>query len=243
MTNQENRSSINFLTENLITIHYPREGGGKFINMVLALHPSILFQHELLAKAKIAGKLDLTKSFDTVMWTFNEKIRTGNHVEFENFVLAGFNRVHLDNDITADEKQSNELWRDLTNQQKFYFLMTDHKNGSSFRRYTKRKILKLVNYDWILQLRKSKNNEASFEKKLVPLSKAYTFDMSAIKECNLFFEEIIKVFDYLDLEHPDDQTDFATNLEALRKAFLKTCKIGFTKDKASFHSFNNIFEK
>jgi hypothetical protein len=242
MTNQENKSSINFNTENLITIHYPREGGGKFINMALALHPNILFQHELLAKAKIAGKLSLTKSFETVMWTFDEKVKTGNHVEFDNFVLSGFNRVHLDNDITADEKQSNQLWRELTNQQKFYFLMTDHKNGSAFRRYIKRKILKLINFDWILKLRQSENNESTFEDRLVPLSQAYIFDMETIKESNLFLKEINKVFNYLGLDQPHDET-FAKHLEELRKGFLKTCKIGFGSNDASFHTFNRIFEQ
>ena len=220
---------INFSTQNLITIHYPRKAGGKFINMVLALHPNILFQHEMLAKIKIAGKQNILKSFETVMWTFNKKIQTGNHIEFDNNALSGFNRIHLDDDITADEKLCNQLWRDLTNQRKFYFLMTDHKDGSAFRRYNKRKILKLINYDWILELRQSENNEASFEDKLVTLSDPYTFDMLAVKESNLFVREIKKVFDYLDLDQPDDQTVFAKHLEALRTAFLKTCKIGMDK--------------
>ncbi len=220
---------INFLTEKLITIHYPRKAGGKFINMCLALHPNILFQHEKLAKMKMAGKQDLLRSFETVRWTFDKKIKTGDHIEFDNNALSGFNRIHLDDDITADEKLCNQLWRELTNQQKFYFFMTDHKDGSAFRRYTKRKILKLINYNWILELRESENNETSFEDKLMPLSDPYTFDMSVVKESHLFLDEINKVFDYLDLHQLDNQNIFAKHLEELRTAFLKTCKIGMDK--------------
>ena len=87
----------------------------------------------------------------------------------------------------------------------------------------------MINYDWILELRQSENNEASFEDKLVTLSNPYTFDMSAVKDSKLFVEEIKKIFTYLDLDQLDDQTVFAKHLEALRKAFLETCKIGMDK--------------
>lgn len=220
---------INFSTENLIVTNYPGKAGGKFINMVLALHPNIVFQHENLARLKMTGKQDLDSSFTTALKVLEAKRDRGVHVEYDCTLLADFNSLHLDDDIMADEKRSNQLWKELTNQEKFYFLMVDHDDGRSFKRYPNRKTLRLINFDWIVSDRGGpypQSDKCTQEH----LSNSYDLDMSSIKDTMAFDKEINKILDFIGVEQPENEELFKAHLETLRKTFLETYKIGFIND-------------
>lgn len=234
---------INFSTENLIVTIYPPFAGGKFINKALALHPMILLQHEKFAKMKMSGEQDIDSSFQQVLKVLEAKKKRITHIEYDDNLLANFHQNHLDSDITADEKLSNQLWRELTNQKKFYFIMTSHYDGKPFRRYTNRKSLKLINFEWLVDQRLDEPlRTRTWPEKISDLNKAYgglydqsmnnlpnphPFDVSAIKSDGSFTNEIYKVLEWLGLSAPNDKELFDLNLERLRKAFLETYRIGF----------------
>ena len=44
---------LNRQTEKLVILNYPFEGGGKFIGLVLALHPKFVHQERVLASLKM----------------------------------------------------------------------------------------------------------------------------------------------------------------------------------------------
>ena len=215
---------INFFTEKLIVTTFQPLAGGKFINMALALHPNILFQDEKLARLKMMGKQDIEKSFQTTSSTFSKKIELGQHIEYGCEGLAGFHGGMLDSDIKADEKNCNQLWIELTNQQKYYFFMVDCSPGDEiqFKRYPNRKTLRLKNHEWIIDQRGG--SPAIYNKPDLPNS--FCFDMSSIKDSIAFRKEIYSVLDFLGLALSDAQV-FESYLEHLRKGFLQTYKIGF----------------
>jgi len=218
---------INFLTNKLVVIHYPAGAGGKFIAMALALHPRILLQDKTLARADMEHSFPITKTKKIVMWTFEKKKKTNSHVEFVCSQFAGFSSYDLMEDITSDEKKCNELWKQLTNQDKFYFFMTENKDAESFSRYPNRKIIKVTNYKWILQPRRKIEIDPTFDDVLDGAPDSSSFDMLSIKEKNSFIKEINKTLDYLGLDQSSDETLFGNHLDDLRKSFLETFTTGF----------------
>ena len=221
--------NINFSTKNLIVSNYQGKAGGKLINMASALHPNVLLQDERLARLKMNGEQDVMNSFDKVWWTFEEKKRTGDHIEYGCVDLAGFHGGQLDEDITYDEKDSNSLWRELTNQEKFYFFMVDHDRGMSFKRYINRRTLRLKNYGWLIEQR---GIDADLD--IQPeLPNQHTVDMSSIRDQIAFNKEIRAIFDFINLPQPSEAQVFDQCLEDIRKGFLETYKIGFNKGETN----------
>ena len=227
---------INFSTENLIVSNYPGWAGGRFIQIALALHPNILFQNENLARSKMMGEQDIESSYKTASVVFDEKRKTGRHVEYGCQGLAGFHCGHLVGDITADEKLGNQLWKELTNQKKFFFFMVNPGDTKSFRRYTNRKILTLKNFEWIIEQRGGQPDEPMAE----DLTNPHSFDMNSINDSILFKNEIYSVLKYLDLPQTNDQVVFEMYLDNLRKGFLETYKIGFESDNDDREFYEKI---
>lgn len=221
---------INFSTQNLIVSNFERNAGGKFINMVLALHPDILLQDEGLAKRKMNGVEDIESSYKDASRTFTEKSQTGQHKEYGCTELAGFNGFDLQRDTQADEKRCNGFWIDLTNQERFYFFMVDHGEGTIFHRYGNRKTIRLKNYEWIVQARGVSSENRSRQ---VHLENVIHVDMSSIKDQVAFNKEIRSVFDFIGVSQPNEQQVFDHFLEKLRKGFLETLKIGFNKGETN----------
>jgi len=217
---------INFSTENLVVTNYPDWGGGKFIQMALALHPDILLQQERLARLKMEGKQDIYDSYMSVMKTFEAKKMRKHHIEYGCNFLAGFSGSHLDLDILADEKMCIQLWKTLTNQEEFYFFMVDHGDGKSFRRYINRKTLRLKNCGWIIEKRKGSYDEPEQEN----LPNSFQFDMNSVKNSEDFLNEINLALDFIGVAHFRDQKVFSTHLEKIRETFLETFTIGFGKE-------------
>jgi hypothetical protein len=228
-TRREVVMDINFSTKNLIVSNYQSKAGGKLINMASALHPNILLQDERLARSKMTGEQDVKTSFDMIWWTFAEKKRTGDHIEFGCVDLTGFHGGQLEVDITHDDKASNTLWRQLTNQEKFYFFMVDHGKGTAFERYINRRTLRLRNFEWLVAQR---GDDADLDTQ-PELPNQHTVDMSSIQDRVGFNKEIRAIFDFINLPQPSEAQVFDQCLEDIRKGFLETYKIGFNKGETN----------
>ncbi len=226
---------INFNTKNLIVLNYPRGAGGKFISLALAVHPRVLIQEEKMARLMMRRGADKSMGFNLAMKTFEKSEKINSHFEFGCEALSGFNAEHLVKDLTADEKVSNDLWKELTNQDKFYFFMVDHSTESFYSRYKNRKTIRLINYDWIMKDRRidKKVNlpfvfEENLDRNLNDLS--ITFNMESIKDSILFVKEVNNILSFLGL---DVETDSTEQIEKLRKRFMETFKTGFNKGETN----------
>jgi len=210
---------INFNTDRLIVMNYPKSAGGKFISLALGLHPDILIQEERIARLQMREGASPRMGFDLAMKTFEKKRDTNKHFEF------GW--MHQMDNATADETIPNDLWRELTNQNKFYFFLADHTELNIYSKYVNRKTIKLINYEWVLKERKI--TRVKLEHNIDGDSIA--FDMESIKEKSSFINEIYKIFNFLGLEESIKAFDYSIQLDTLRTSFLDTNKIGFTKEK------------
>ena len=54
--------------------------------------------------------------------------------------MANFSGGHLLDDIKADKKRANDLFKKLTNQSKYYFCFVSHLEQDAFKRYKNKKI-------------------------------------------------------------------------------------------------------
>ena len=221
--------NINFDTDKLVVLHYPIGAGGKFIQSCLALHSKILFINENFSRRKMKGNFKTGLSFELAMWPFRKKLEVGEHIEYTCTNLAGFNSHHLEKDPRADEKMCNDFWKQLTNQDEFYFFMTEHCNANPFSRYPSRQTIVLKNYDWIMKPRRNISVDILCDDTPAGANNFDTFDMNSIKERTLFEREIFKIFDYLELADPETPI-LSDKLDELRRFFLKTYKIGFDRD-------------
>jgi len=218
---------INFSTDRLIVINYPGGAGGKFISLALGLHPDILIQEQKIARLQMREGASPRMGFDLAMKTFEKKRDTNKHFEYGCMELANFNGGDLQDDATADERLCNDFWRELTNQNRFYFFMIDHTDGNEYEKYVNRKTIRLINYEWIMK-----------EREIIPTKfehdingDSIAFDMESIKEKSSFIDEIYKIFNFLGLEESIKAFDYSIQLDTLRTSFLDTNKIGFTKEK------------
>ncbi len=218
---------INFSTDRLIVMNYPTCAGGKFISLALGLHPNILPQAQKEARLQMKEGASPMMGFDLAMKTFEKKTDTNKHFEYGCLQLANFYSSDLEDDATADERLCNDLWRELTNQNKFYFFMTDHSELNIYSKYVNRKTIKLINYEWVLKERKETRVKLEHDID----GDSIAFDMESIKEKSLFINEIYKIFNFLGLEELTKTVDYSVQFDTLRTSFLDTNKIGFTKEK------------
>ncbi len=235
---------INFSTGNLIVTNYPALAGGKFINKALALHPMILLQHEKFAKMKMSGEQDIESCFAIINKILDAKKNRLEHVEYDDTLLADFNGMELYLDIKRDEEKSNELYKELTNQKKFYFCMIDHADGTAMKRYVNRKTIRLTNFEWIVDGRIEKSladlpwhekvphltrmtGDTYDQSKQANIINLHHFDMSSLQAKDLFKTEINNALNFIGLTEPAEFEVYYRCLEDLRKGFLDTYKIGF----------------
>lgn len=221
--------NINFETDKLIIMNYPAGAGGKFITLVLNVHPDVLPQDEKLAriKMKIGNKIPKL-GFEMSMKTFKDKRQKNKHIEYGCVELAGFNAFHMkEQGIKIDEKNSNNLWRELTNQSNFYFFMCVCMDTDIdlFQRYVNKKIINLKNFNWILEGRSLSSLK---NKKFSTTKEGFCFDMSTLKNETLFKTEIDRLLKFLNLKKFN--LEMSNNIEILRKNFLETYKIGFKNE-------------
>ena len=215
---------INFNTDRLVVLNYPGGAGGKFISLALGLHPNILIQEQTMARLMMKQGADPMMGFKLAMKAFEKTEETNSHFEFGCLQLTNFTHEMLDQDNTADEKVCNDLWRELTNQDKFYFFMVDHTNKNLYSRYTNRKTIRLINHDWITKDRGYIDRQDNLGQDID--GESIAFNMESIKESTSFADEVYKIFKFLGLVadpgHPEQ-------LNELRGRFIQTFKIGYNK--------------
>ena len=73
--------NIDYTTDKLIVVNYPKNSGGNFILYCLGVHPKVLPLHKTLAKIKIKRPFDLKLGFDIARKVFEKKIKTNDHVD------------------------------------------------------------------------------------------------------------------------------------------------------------------
>ena len=215
---------INYDTNKLIILKYPPGAGGKFLNVLLNLHPNILIQEKLMAKYQMKN-MSIEFGYELAMKTFKNIKKTGEHFEFGCNQMANFNCYDLEKDIDSDENKSNGFWKELTNQNEFYFFMVEHYAHSLYRKYPNRKTIILENYDWILE---GRNKKMKFIDS-TPTNSIF-FDMNSIQDNMAFNNEFEKIILWLELDMPIKTFDFYNKLESLRTNFLETYKTGFDKE-------------
>ena len=227
--------NINFNTDRLIIMNYPRGAGGKYIASCLAVNPFVCHMNADLAEQKMKGEMDSDDSFEHTIKPFELKRKFQRHFEYGNRQLSGFVDGDLRDDIKADEIKSNDTYRKLTNQHQYYFCMTDADQTGMWQRYPNRKNIVLTNFDWIHEARNVPitgiggridwNHDTEYDNRI-------DFDMESFrKDDETFGKELAKVFSHLGLDMIDRKY-----LHRLRTDFLETVSIGFREeDKKNFN--------
>ena len=214
---------INFNTDKLVVLVFQGGAGGKFLSLCLNLNHNVLIQDERLAKIQMRMKDNTKFSHELALRSFNKKHETSTHHEYGCMELAGFNSSDLDDNRKLDQNlASNGLFKELTNQDKFFFFMVDHTNFDLFKDYPNRKTIRLHNYKWILDDRGIEFKQRWAEENEVLQNQGFWFDMGSTKDSGRFNDEISSASRYLGLAF-----DQAERLEILRRKFLQTLKIGF----------------
>ena len=205
---------INYHTDRLITINYPVGAGGKFISLCLAVAENVLHQDYKLAKIKIQKKLNETKSFDISSKVLNKSL-PGQHFELGCEQFANFN-VH---NKERQEELANDLWRQSTKQQNYFFCMMNNSSSNAWKDYPNSKHIILKNYDWILKKRNMKIPPVVDTKTFGNYTE---FDMESCKEKSSFVGSIDEVCNFLNIKIENKEL-----LDTLRLAFLQTFLLGF----------------
>ena len=208
---------INFDTDRLIVLEYPVGAGGKFISWCLNISEFVLPQE----KDEAQSKMDCYDSYeDKGLKILKDIERTKTHKEYGCIQMANFSGGHLLDDIKADKKRANDLFKKLTNQSKYYFCFVSHWEQDAFKRYKNKKIIRLINNKEIMEKRNLKYVEMKYDHE-----PSFRFDMRTIQNKIKFKKQMQKLFIFLNLILLDEK-----RLDELRCMFIKTCKIGFEKE-------------
>jgi len=205
---------VNYQTDRLIIINYPGGAGGKFISLCLAVAENILHQDYKLAKIKIQKKLNETKSFDISSKVLN-KSAPYQHFELGCYQFAGFSFFIKE----RQEELANDLWRQSTNQQNYFFCMMNNRSSNAWKDYPNSKHIILKNYDWIL---KKRNIKIPLTVDTKTFGNYIEFDMESCKDKSSFVGSMDEVCNFLNIKIENKEL-----LDLLRLDFLKTFQWGF----------------
>tara|TARA_Y100001938_G_scaffold145701_1_gene222956 strand:- start:1035 stop:1700 length:666 start_codon:yes stop_codon:yes gene_type:complete len=213
---------INFNTDRLIVLVFPSGAGGKFLSLCLNLNHNVLIQDEQLAKIQMQMIDNKKFSHALAIRTFDKKLETSNHYEYQCGRLLGYNGLLGKLNKQDQNMVTNKLFKELTNQDQFFFFLMDHIDGDVFKDYPNRKTIRLHNYKWILDARSYEFDQEWAKENDLRREQGFWFDMDSIKDGKKFYDEICSVSRYLGLNF-----DQAERLETLRMKFLQTFKMGF----------------
>jgi hypothetical protein len=205
---------INYNTDKLIVFNYPGGAGGKFITLCLALSPLVLHQDKEMAKNKMNGSITQEQSLQFGLNLLKGKSEDHSQLGCKEFV--GFNDGHT---AEMQSKLANDLWRELTNQNKFYFCMVSH-HGNMWRHYPNTLHIIIKNHEWVLESRKKSKPKKHFN--IYKKEKLTSFDQSSIQDMSLFKKEIKKLYSFFHLEEPN-----WSFIEEMRVTWLKNFTKGF----------------
>jgi hypothetical protein len=216
---------INFNTDKLVVFKYPYGAGGKFISLCLGIHPLVLSADKKISMIKMKHQVDENFGFKVAMKTFQHKKDQGRHFEYHfPTEMAGFTDDDLEADITADEKKCLDSWIELTNQNKFLFCMTEHREltSSPFSRYPNRKTIQITNFEWVHRARRIEMQNLH----TTANDNHFVFAMNSVQNEIPFKNEMRRLYDSLGLQFVSENY-----LETLRKEFIETMSLGFEKEE------------
>jgi hypothetical protein len=197
---------MNFNTDKLVICHYPGGAGGKFILSVLAISENFAHQNRFFAQQKIKDKMDEEISYRIsyeVMNYFNLK---GKRYEFGCEEFCGFDTTQLPDSI----EQAHDSFRNLCEQDKCYFALTNHGDHRPFDIFPNAKHLVIDNYGWILKRRDKKQiDHPTYPKNALHFDHASTLDQE------FFANDIKKLCGELKIEIKNLKL-----VESLRQKFL-----------------------
>lgn len=210
--------SINYNTKKLIVINYPGGAGGKFIAMCLALSDDVLYQHPDLANKKINGNLNSIESYQAGLRLLKSS-KNNVHSQFNDDQFAGFNDGHS---IDEQNNSATVLWKTLTNQNKYWFIMTSH-FGNQWKHYPNAYNIIIKNYEFILKDRQKHLQEKRiFEEHFTDKNRLLFFDQSSVKNKQSLKDELSKLIYFFKMSEPNWD-----HIEQFRKYWLSSLKIGF----------------
>ena len=221
--------NFNLDTDRLLMMIYPTNGGGNLISVCLSIHPLVLNQHEPLARIKM--KLSNSKAGEfgkkIAESLFKLKEKKNNHVELN---WCPPSDIDFNSAYPNQSKQlamTDKLWEDLTNQNKYYFIMKEHNDKLNlWNKYKNRKNIKLINTKWILDSRKKtmRNFDEAFMNK-----NQFNFDMNTVKLEHEFLKEMQKLYHHLGLGEID-----LTPIKQIRQNFIDTFQTGWKTQEANW---------
>ena len=214
-------TEINFNTEQMVILAFQGYAGGKFLSLCLNLNHRVLIQDEQLAKIQMKMDDNTKFSHALALRSFQKKYETSNHYEYGCNRLVGYHPLG-ELEKTEQNMASNRFFKDLTNQDQFFFFLVDHTNLDVFKDYPKRKTIRLENYKWIIDSRGKEFDQEWAKQNDLMRNQGFCFDMDSIKDSRMFLDEVCSASGYLGLDFNQPE-----RLETLRLKFLQTFKIGF----------------
>ena len=212
--------SFNENTNNLIIINYRPGAGGKFLSGCLALSEKALHLQENYAKTKYLKKWSEEQSFRASMSLLKLSEKHNIHIEYDHGIsLYGFS---YEDNFLSQLSKANIFFKELTNQKEYLFFLTNHfTHYKNFLYFKNSKNIIIVNDEEILKIRKKeKNKDTNIGKILENFKDCFLFDMSTVKNDELFLNEIKRLCFWLKTEIKNE-----TFLSQLREQFVKNLKI------------------
>tara|TARA_R110000851_G_scaffold108977_1_gene230756 strand:+ start:212 stop:919 length:708 start_codon:yes stop_codon:yes gene_type:complete len=193
---------INFQTDKLIVAHYTGGAGGKFLLNCLAVANQVLHMSREFANIKIKGKWTEDQSLRASRVPFHLSMKHKTHVEFDHGGgVWGF--THVD-DKKTQLLNSTNIFKHLTNQNKYYFVHSNHDQYENFIHYTKCKNIIIEECDELLKIRgmyaTKKDWWIKTQKYIDLMPDKLFFNMDSFLDREKFAFEIQKVFEYLDIK-------------------------------------------
>jgi len=219
---------INFDTDRLIAIHYPPGAGGKLLASMLAVSESVLHSNPVFCKNKFDLGWDEKTSHKASKVLIDMSVKKKRHVENDHGATT-FGITYAD-DIDSQKLKANEMFRTLTNQDKFFFTMTNHEKFVNFSHYRHCNHIVLKDCDKILEVRKASHKKVSWMKEFENqnLSNQCFFDMDHIFHEDQFKEQFKELLSKLSIEVKN--YDY---VDDLRKGAIDTIGYASTFDASS----------
>ena len=193
---------INFETDRMIVAHYCGGAGGKFLLNCLAVANEVLHMSKEFAKVKIKGRWTEDQSVKASRTPSLLSIKHNTHVEFDHgHDIYGWDQ---------QESKSNQIdhatdfFKNLTNQNKFYFTHSNHGYYQNFTHYMRCKNIIIDRCDKLLEIRNMSANKEPWlvdTNRYVPLMQDKVFfNMDTFLDPMEFKNEMKHLFEYLKID-------------------------------------------
>ena len=215
---------FNQKTHNLVILNYNPGAGGKFLSLCLSLHPDFLHMQDIFLRNKMEKTCDEEKNFLMSKSVLDLSMKHQTHIEFSHGrELYGF-------DYTDDRQSqlvlANELFSNLTRQDRYYFFLTNHFDQlQNFKHFSNAKHIVIHNDEKILETR----GMTASKQPTPSIPGSFLFDMSTINDSSLFFDQMNSLCVWLDIVCPSQ-----TRLEDLCSRFIRNLRIPIQKNQSDW---------